>query len=177
MPSMPSCYLLPKEERENFAEKLAQKYELIAPVKKDRLFCFQKISSASEITFDFTNSFYPPKKYFIADGETFARYEFGSRHKFEAAGEHFPKKRLFFLMRPCDSNALLMDDRIFLNDFPDLQYAKRRANSVIISLQCDKPCNENAFCASLGFEKAEKGVDIEMKEFENFYLCLPKTRE
>lgn len=60
------------------------------------------------------------------------------------------QKRVIFGVRACDTHAIDMLDRLFLEFYGrDRYYQKRKQNNLVIALRCGKPC-KNGFCASMG---------------------------
>jgi sulfhydrogenase subunit beta (sulfur reductase) len=77
-----------------------------------------------------------------------------------------PSPRFAFLgVRPCDLAALAIHDRVFLEGpSPDESYAARRADAVIVAVQCTEP-SATCFCASMGTgPKARSGFDLALTE-------------
>jgi formate hydrogenlyase subunit 6/NADH:ubiquinone oxidoreductase subunit I len=55
------------------------------------------------------------------------------------------------VVRPCDANAILNHDKVFLDELSDPYYKARRENTMLIVFKCSTPY-ENCFCSSVGSE-------------------------
>ncbi|MFH1511234.1 MAG: hypothetical protein ABIF10_06075, partial [Candidatus Woesearchaeota archaeon] len=133
--------LISKSNLPKFFEKVISKYEVVAPVDKRGVVTFSAIKSFSEI--DLTRqSDYSAKKYFLPPKETLFTYKKDRPEPFSDA------KSRIIVMRPCDANALINTDKVFLADPPDEGYAERRRNTRLFVFKCTQPY-ENCFCTSV----------------------------
>jgi len=82
----------------------------------------------------------------------------------EPAEEAWPKTA-FLGVRPCEIAGMQIQDRVFDNgDFTDTGYARRRAGTLVIAVNCARSA-ETCFCASMGTgPRAEAGHDIALTE-------------
>lgn len=71
----------------------------------------------------------------------------------------------FLGVRPCDLNAVLIQDRVFSQgEYSDEDYTKRRENSLIVAVNCTE-AGKTCFCASLGTgPRATGGFDLALTE-------------
>jgi ferredoxin len=82
----------------------------------------------------------------------------------------------FVGVRTCDLRAIAIQDRIFVGDrFVDPDYAARRRDAFIVSVNCGK-AGGTCFCVSMGSgPKAESGFDLSLTELldggEHRFLC------
>lgn len=126
-----------------FLDKLKQSYELIAPVKKD-LVRFEKINNIKDIYLE-KNSYFPVKEYFFKKEETLFQFD----------GKQFtsPKsnisERVFFGLRKCDLNAVMRQDKAFIDDANDPYYKAAREKSFLLGYHCNKACSDYCFCGSM----------------------------
>jgi sulfhydrogenase subunit beta (sulfur reductase) len=74
-------------------------------------------------------------------------------------------------VRACDLAALAMQDRIFLHDrFRDTHYAARRADTMLIAVNCTRAA-ATCFCASMATgPKASRGFDVALTELEDGFI-------
>ena len=77
-------------------------------------------------------------------------------------------KTAFFGVRPCEIAAMEVQDRVFDNgSFADPAYGARRAETLIISVNCARAA-DTCFCASLNTgPRAHTGFDLALTEFED----------
>ncbi len=156
-------YFIKKRDLFKLLDKLKKSYEVIAPVKRD-IHRYEPIKSADEIDLNFINTTYPLKKWFLpAKGELFNFS--GSKISAKTSS----KKRILFAVRPCDVNALLRMDKLFLDEYVDSYYKSRRQNTILIALNCSIP-GDNCFCTSLGTHKLDKGFDLLLTETKAGYI-------
>ncbi|HLE55874.1 MAG TPA: 4Fe-4S dicluster domain-containing protein [Rhodothermia bacterium] len=81
--------------------------------------------------------------------------------------EHIdPPERLAVLgARPCDMAAVLVQDLTFMGEhYPDPDYARRRANTFIVVVNCSHPAS-TCFCTSMGTgPRCKGGFDLALTE-------------
>ena len=82
----------------------------------------------------------------------------------EDAPDHWPET-VFFGVRPCELAALALQDRIFLDGpFRDPSYARRRARTWIVLVQCARSA-ATCFCAAMATgPRADTGFDLALTE-------------
>ena len=126
-----------------FLSRLKQSYELIAPVKTD-LVRFEKISDIKDIHLE-ENSYFPVKEHFFKKEETLFQFD---RKKFTV-----PKlkvsERVFFGIRRCDLNAIMRQDKVFIEDAKDPYYSAAREKSFLLGYHCKSACSPYCFCGSM----------------------------
>jgi ferredoxin len=71
----------------------------------------------------------------------------------------------FVGVRACDLRAIEIQDRVFASDaYPDPRYASRRADALIVAVNCTEP-GGTCFCASMGTgPRAGAGFDLALTE-------------
>jgi sulfhydrogenase subunit beta (sulfur reductase) len=146
-------YFIKKRDIPRFLDTLMSKHKVIAPVKKD-IVRYCQINSPKEVTFDFVNSIYPLKEYFLPIKETLFKF-----HDGKISMPQQEKGVVLFGIRPCDINAILRMDKLFLDECPDPYYALRREHNIIIGLSCTIS-GENCMCESFGTDKIDEGYDL-----------------
>jgi len=152
-----------KEVFPSFIKLLLKDYEVIAPVL-DYIHKFKIIESPDEINLNFTNTLYPPKKFFLPHNETLFDYD---KNKIKTRIKN--KKRIIFGIRPCDVHSLLILDRFFEDKISDPFYALHRKNTLIFALNCSQG-NEYCFCESLGYDKLTYGYDLLFTRLKDGFL-------
>ena len=75
------------------------------------------------------------------------------------------EKFAFIGIRPCELQALRIQDKVFLGGaYQDIQYKQRREKIFVVAVQCGKPAS-TCFCASLNSgPRAESGFDLALTE-------------
>ena len=117
--------LLKKEGLKQFFEGLASNYEVIAPVKKKNIHVFEKVDSFADVDLNFVNTAYPAKRFFLPVYDEVFSFEDS-----KISVKVDDTKRVLFCVRPCDVNALLVIDKIFLDEHEDPYYKARRDNTL-----------------------------------------------
>jgi len=74
-------------------------------------------------------------------------------------------------VRPCEMNAILIQDRVFLREeWSDPIYRTRRQNAFIVTVDCLHPCG-TCFCHSMGTgPQTETGYDLNLTELDDVFL-------
>lgn len=154
--------LLPKKDLNNFINNLTKKYEVIAPVKKDKVMTkFEKIKDPKDIYLDKITRV-PAKKFFIPENETLLEF----KDKKPVENQDKTKKRIILGLRKCDLNALQVIDKLMFDD----NYKNKRKNTILIGFFCDKP-DEYCFCNSM--ELRDDGYDLFFyPEGINYYIQI-----
>jgi len=160
--------VLKKEVFNQFIDFLLKRFEVIAPVRKGHITVFDKITRPDRIDFS-QNTYYPAKKYFLPSGECLLKFRNSTVHEH---ADH--RKRVIIGMRKCDVNALLVLDRLFIDEQEDVYYRRRRENTYIIALDCTEP-GHNCFCHS--FNLKDEGYDLLLTPAKEYFLAQAKSRE
>ncbi|MCP5005741.1 MAG: Ni/Fe hydrogenase subunit beta, partial [Planctomycetes bacterium] len=106
--------------------------------------------------------------------ETLLRFKIGPQPDIESIIES--KKQVIFGVRPCDIHGIRLLDKIFSADYEDENYTQRRKDTIIIGIDCLKPCYEYAYCESVGHLEVEEGFDILMTDIEDGFYVTVKTQ-
>ncbi|MCG8457345.1 MAG: 4Fe-4S dicluster domain-containing protein [Holophagales bacterium] len=149
-----------------------QGYRIIAPTVGDGAVVYDEIEGADELPIGWRER-QEPGKYRLERRDDDARFGFTvgpsgfkkqlfppvakvwSARKtadgFETVGADEPTPRQAFLgVRPCDLRAIAVQDRVFLGgQLADSLYARLRASSLIIAVNCAEPAS-TCFCTSMG---------------------------
>lgn len=160
---------LKKSDFEAFFNQLQKEYEIIGPVKKGNVVKFDTLDSLDDLYFD-EQTQYSLRKYFLPDEETV--FEFKNNTPYRPKVD--VKKRIIFL-RPCDANALENIDKVYLDEYPDENYRKRRENTLLFVFKCTEPY-ENCFCTCLGTDTTEN-YDLLFIETRDKYVVKAKGKK
>ncbi|MGB9630422.1 MAG: 4Fe-4S dicluster domain-containing protein [Candidatus Methanodesulfokora sp.] len=154
---------LPKENFEAFFKSLEKWGAVYGPVKRGRIYSFEKIKDPNEMSLNYTRTMIPPKKFFVKPRERILRLKDG-----EWVEECDEEKKVIFGVHSCDINALLILDKVYLSYPEDPLYKRRRENSLIIGISCMP--DELCFCKSLGTDFAMHGFDLFLHELPDGWL-------
>lgn len=133
--------------------------EVFAPVVREGTPYIAKISSDTEIAFDFFITANSIKE------ALFPRYEPILKYKIDKEGISTEDIAPFqpiviFGGHPCDAASIPIMEKIFGWDYKDRFYLERREKTIIITTACEE-FDKNCFCTSLGFSpRGEAGSDI-----------------
>lgn len=120
-------------------------YDILAPVRKERVVSFKKVDDPTEIAWEFANVTTPPKKLLFPQTEVM--YTFDPDTITDKTPKPVP--RLIMGIRPCDARSFRILDPVFSGDFQDPYYLNRQKNTLLAGLACNDP-GPNCFCTSLG---------------------------
>ncbi|MDR4506011.1 MAG: 4Fe-4S dicluster domain-containing protein [Candidatus Scalindua sp.] len=143
--------------------------------KEDGCYVFDEIDEFSDPLEKYIPTILPPKKYLFPQQETLLRFETAPHLDIKTVIE--AQKQVLFGVRPCDIHGISLLDKIFATDNEDSNYLQKRANTVIIGIDCMEPCYEHAHCASVGCLDIDDGYDIMMTAIGNDFFTSVKTRQ
>lgn len=158
--------IMPKSAMGDWVETLREKYRVVAPKPLHGQYVFEEVESAAEMALDYTQTVLPPKKYFVPRQETLLEYKLDGSH-FESVIE--PTPTVIMGMHTCDLHAVELYDRIFYQTYPDQHFDAHRKNTLIVSIECLKPCTEHSFCRSMGTVSAADVFDLHLLDLGNEY--------
>ncbi len=157
--------------------------DFIAALEKERLYAPQKEGETTKVLpvtkenrpdFTVSNTTVPLKSFFFPQTETLFQFNLGQTDMKLPSEE---EKAVVLGIRPCDAKSLTIVDKLFSWDVDDPYYLKKRAQTTLVGLACNKPC-ANCFCTSLGGSPASiEGLDVLMTELEDGFLLDPVTEK
>lgn len=163
------AFVLPKSNLGDFVARLAKDHEVFGPVAKGDSFVFAPVTNADDVRLDYDTTVLPPKKFFHQPEQDMIEFSGIA----EVAREEQPVgKRVLLGVHPCDVNGLLSLDKVFLGTYPDPYYKKLRENTVIIALNCTRPC-QNGFCASFNTgPEVDTGFDLSLTDIGDKFVVM-----
>ncbi|MCB2182729.1 MAG: 4Fe-4S dicluster domain-containing protein [Desulfobulbaceae bacterium] len=170
---MTNKYILKKDHLVPLLRQLGKEYQLVAPLENkhgDTL--FTHIDNLDNCRVDLENQ--PQnslKQFFFPQQEVLFRYrnQPGVSYEFEPAKSR-EDAVLYLGVRPCDLSAILYMDVVFLKDFKDPYYQKRRNNSVLVGLNCNTPF-DNCFCnGTKSGPFIDYGFDLQLTDLGKYFL-------
>ncbi len=159
--------ILDKQAVAPFVQALMADYKVVGPQAKGPKFAFDPIADPDELRLDYDTTILPPKKVFQPQREMLATFTLGEDPEIETVIEVEPT--VLVGMHTCDLHALNLLDKAFSADYPDAHYLSRREQTLIISLECLEPCDDDSFCRSMGTLAAEEGFDLHLTDLGEKY--------
>jgi len=175
--------VLPKDQVARFVGALMADYRVVAPVAKGPQspaprssgavpvvagqFGFEPIDDPLDVRLDYNISILPPKTALQPPRERVVRIQFEGEPIVEPVVDAVPS--VLFGVHTCDLHAVPMLDRAFSADYPDAHYLERRKRTLIVSLECLKPCDEHSFCKDMGTVAADGGYDLHLTDIGSAY--------
>jgi len=160
--------LLMKKDLKSWVGSLTDAYTVYGPKPKGNSFAFERIHSPEEIVLDYSATILPLKKFLVPPSEVILRFGEGSVQSPPEAGR--ASKTLLFGVHPCDASSFAVLDKVFVSEYRDDRYAKRRENIVTVVIACSEP-GETCFCSSMGTGPTlEQGYDVLLTDLEDRYL-------
>jgi len=147
-------------------DELARKRRIFGPVARSvpeadppvRYF-YEEMDSAEDLDLGFTYCVYSPKRFLMPPVETlftFAKQE----GRFTTAAMADDRPSAIVGVHPCDLHAIRLLDTVFSKNHRDEHYLSRRANTLLVGVDCATPCTEGVFCKDTGTNEAQEGCDV-----------------
>ncbi len=171
MPHMISV-LIKKEDIDIFLKKLKEEYTVYGVKQKETgFYIFDEIETFSDPLDNYIPTLLPPKKYLFPQRETLLSFSTAPYPEVKPVIES--KKQVIFGIRPCDIHGIKLLDKVFTSDYEDKNYTQKRANTIIIGIDCMKPCYKHAYCESVGCLDVEEGFDMLLTDIGDcFYASI-----
>lgn len=150
---------------------LAAELEVIGPVAKRDAFVFAPVERFDQLRLDYDTTLLPPKKWFFPPEETLMRFRVADNEVLEE-GSPVPRRVLFGL-HPCDLNALLLLDKVFLDGHEDPYYKAYRDSTLLVGLSCVPA--DTCFCNVWGTDEVHWGFDIFLTDLGDRYYASIRT--
>ena len=169
-----TSYYIERSTLRGMIDELAREQTVVAPAKEGSSFSFKKVSSGEEACLDFTNTTFSPKSVFMPQLEELFTYDVkkGRVKKTEDTGAD---PVLLIGVRPCDSSAFLILDKVMGGKFADSYYDRNRGRTLVLGLSCSKP-EPTCFCNVFNAGPIEgAGDDISFTSVDGGYVARPKT--
>ncbi len=149
-------------------------YRETAPNDGRELFGWDYLAEPSDLRLDYDVTVLGPKKFLWPPRQRLVSYRLGGDPKPEPILEHEPQ--VLFGVHPCDITAIETLDAAFSKDIPDPHYLARRADTVLVGIDCAGPCDEEtSFCLDMGSLYPESGYDLMLTDLGEAYFVETKT--
>lgn len=108
------------------------------------------------------------KPYLFKPQETLWRVARNQEGRLVFNPEYAIEKQALIGVYPCDLRAMLIQDKIFLGQYQDPRYQKRREALFIVVINCITPPKPSCFCLSTGGSMyAQTGFDLAITAIDN----------
>jgi len=158
--------VMDKSRLPDLVRGLSSRYEVVGPVAKGDAFVFGTVEQPEELRLDYTTTILPPKKYFVPAAEELMK--FSATENVVTSADVHSQPRVIFGLHPCDINALMLMDNVFLGEYEDPYYKARRESTLIVGVSCDP--NEHCFCNAWGTDEVHWGFDIFLSDLGDRYF-------
>jgi len=170
-----SLMILDKGAVAPLVNALMADYRVVGPQAKGPKFAFEPITDPAQLRLDYDTTILPPKKVFQPPEERLATFTRQGEPSVETVIEAVPTVLLG--VHTCDLRAIQLLDQAFSEEYADAHYLERRKQTVIVSLECLEPCDEHAFCKSMGTLTTGEGYDLHLTDLGAAYAVDVATEK
>jgi ferredoxin len=156
--------ILEKRSVPAWIDAVRKTHRIVGPKPSDGQAAFGDIETAADLALDYTTTILPPKKALLPPEEELFRFDHGSPR---AVADVAPT--VLFGVHTCDLHAIRLLDRVYGLGVPDQPYARKREATVLVGLECLRPCSDHAFCKSMGTLAPPDGVDLHLIDLGDRY--------
>ncbi|HSK47762.1 MAG TPA: 4Fe-4S dicluster domain-containing protein [Coriobacteriia bacterium] len=165
--------VMDKSRLDDLVRGLAKQFEVVGPVAKGDAFVFGKIEDPSLLRLDYDTTILPPKKYFVPQSEEILNFRTADGSVTADSAE--VASRVLLGVHPCDLNALMLMDNIFLGEFEDPYYKSRRENTLLIGVSCEP--RQECFCNAWNTDEVHWGFDIFLTDLgDRFFVSVRSVK-
>lgn len=162
-----SFKILPKAAVQDWVRQVQRDHRVVGPVAKHGKFVFDEIKDPSALELDYPTSVLPPKKYLLPPREPLFEFKKNGAHKVEVKLETTPT--VILGVHTCDLHAIHLLDKINNTGYADQHYQSRRKHTLLVSIECLKPCMPGSFCKSMGTLSVTEGYDLHLTDLGDAY--------
>lgn len=173
MEEQSGLFILHKDAWQEGIDKAIKTYKVAAPVNKNGMVIYDYITSGKEIESNYSPTVLPPKKFFFPQQETILEYSNDGNVKAEIKAEPL----VLLGIRPCDLHGIEILDEAFADKNGDPNYLMKREQAVIIGMDCNKICDQHAFCYKVGTHETTTGFDLMLYDMGNKYIAKCNTKK
>ena len=163
--------VMDKSRLPDLVRGLSTDHEVIGPIAKGDAFVFGTVLDPSELRLDYDATLLPPKKYFVPPAEELMRFDARENEVLTAKVQAHP--RVLFGVHPCDINALMLMDNVFLGEYEDPYYKARRDSTLIVGVNCLP--SSSCFCNAWGTDEVHWGFDIFLSDLGDRYFVSVRS--
>jgi len=161
-----SLKIISKHAFPAWVDRLVKKYRVIGPKSTQIQAMFDHILSGDEIVMDYSTTLLPPKKALLPPCDSL--FKFGKDgSEIEPLLDDHPT--VIIGIHTCDMHAITLLDKVFAQGFPDQHYLTRREHTTLVSIECLKPCSDQAFCKDLDTHIVPEQFDLHLTDIGDAY--------
>lgn len=167
-----SLKIIEKGAMAAFVSGVMGQYTVIGPQVKDRQadgreqFAFGQIADPDQLRLDYNTTILPPKKHLLPQEEVLFTFR---TEDLAATPVLTARPQVIFGVHTCDIHAMKLLDAVFAEGQPDEHYLRRRQSTLIVGIECLKPCDEHSFCKSMNTLTASDGFDLHLTDMGDVY--------
>jgi sulfhydrogenase subunit beta (sulfur reductase) len=163
-----------KEELLKFvSEAVRRGYMVFAPIKQEGLALLARVEDTASIDFDHVLTVNTVKDILLPRCESLAAFDLEERSITATSDD--PDRILIFGTRPCDAAGVTILDPILLGRIRDARYARRREQTVIVTLACSES-DDACFCGSMGYGPHDAtGSDVLILPLQDQFIVRSVT--
>jgi formate hydrogenlyase subunit 6/NADH:ubiquinone oxidoreductase subunit I len=164
--------ILDKRSVPGWIEALKATRKVIGPKPSNGHAAFGEIDSAADLALGYATTILPPKKALLPNEEELFRFDHGRPQAPTDA-----TRTVLLGVHTCDLHAIRLLDRVYAMGVRDQPYARRREATVLVGIECLRPCSQHAFCKSMGTLAPPDGVDLHLIDLGEQYAVEVGTDE
>jgi len=165
--------VMDKERLPDLVVGLSAGYEVVGPTSKGEAYVFSVIDDPADLALEYDTTILPPKKYFVPPAEELMRFRSADGQVISDDLDMQP--RVLFGVHPCDINALMLMDNVFLGEFEDPYYKARRESTLLVGVSCQP--DPRCFCNAWGTDEVHWGFDIFLTDLGDRYFVSVRSVE
>jgi sulfhydrogenase subunit beta (sulfur reductase) len=162
-----SLWVIDKRAVDPFFTNVMGDYRVVGPVSKGIKFAFEQIEDPADLRLDYDTSILPPKKQLQPQEERMMTFSQAGKPVVEMVMDAQPT--VLVGIHTCDLHGIRILDEAFSQGYPDAYYLERRANTLLIGIECLEPCDEHSFCKSMGTLSVSNGYDLHLTDLGDAY--------
>ncbi len=162
-----SLRVIDKPAMATFVAKMMGDYRVVGPMAKGPQFAFGQLEDPAELRLDYNTSILPPKKYLQPQEERLMTFNRSGKTTIETVIDAEPT--VILGVHTCDLHAMGVLDEAFTQGYPDAHYLKRRRQTLLVGIECLKPCDQHSFCKSMGTLTVSNGYDLHLTDLGEAY--------
>jgi sulfhydrogenase subunit beta (sulfur reductase) len=139
--------------------ELAATRRIVGPIAREDRYFYEELPAVDALDLNFNYCVYSPKRFLLPPTETLFRFH-NERGGFEATPSFDDRPLALVGVHPCDVHALRLLDKVFEQDHADPHYLTRRTHTLIVGVDCPKPCTDGTYCVDMKTNAATEGFDV-----------------
>ncbi len=167
-----SLKIIEKAAMAAFVSGVMGQYTVVGPQVKAQQadgreqFAFGPLTDPDQLRLDYNTTILPPKKHLLPQEEVLFTFRTAD---FSTVPALAIQPQVIFGVHTCDLHAMKLLDAVFATGEQDEHYLRRRESSLIIGIECLKPCDEHSFCKSMNTLTASDGFDLHLTDMGDAY--------